>query len=285
MKKYYNYSIKTVIAVQNLITIELLDVSSGFSYPPETHDFYELAYIDSGAIFCSLENENIILEQENFILIPPHHQHSYKSVNNVSSFFIVCFSCNSPILSVLKEKIKLDIAQKRLLSDLVNEAKKAFRFPFEKKLKLLSTPVFGAQQLVEIKLEELLISLLRNKLNTNSNIRLVMNGEELENHLVCDITTILKQNLYGRISLTEISKQLYYSKTYLNNIFSRNTERSIMQYYRELKINEAKRLMRKNYSNVEIANMLNFESPTYFTKIFKKYTGITPSSYRKTILK
>ena len=58
-----------------------------------------------------------------------------------------------------------------------------------------------------------------------------------------------------------------------------------MQYYIELKINEAKRLMRKNYSNVEIANMLNFESPTYFTKIFKKYTGITPSSYRKTILK
>ena len=151
-------------------------------------------------------------------------------------------------------------------------------------MKLLSSPLFGAQQLVENKLEELLICLIRNELNENNNIKLVMSTTELENHLVNDIVTLLKDNIYARINLEDISRQLFYSKTYLNNIFQKNVGYTIMQYYTELKIQEAKKLLRENVSSADIADKLHFESATYFTKVFKKHAKMTPSQYKKTIL-
>ena len=48
MKKYFNHQVKKIVTVKNLITIEYLDISRGFSYPEEVHDFHEFAYIDSG---------------------------------------------------------------------------------------------------------------------------------------------------------------------------------------------------------------------------------------------
>ena len=143
--------------------------------------------------------------------------------------------------------------------------------------------MFGAQQLVENKIEELLILLVRDKLNENTEIKLVMNSIELENNLVNDVTQLLKKRIYDRITLDEISKQTYYSKTYLNAIFQKNVGYTIMQYYTELKIQEAKKLLREGKSVAEISNLLHFDSPTYFTKVFKKHTGMTPSQYKKTV--
>lgn len=57
-----------------------------------------------------------------------------------------------------------------------------------------------------------------------------------------------------------------------------------MNYYNRLKIEEAKRLLRENVSPTVTANRLGFESATYFTKVFKRYTGKTPSEYKKTVL-
>jgi AraC-like DNA-binding protein len=90
--------------------------------------------------------------------------------------------------------------------------------------------------------------------------------------------------LYSKITLTEISRQTFYSKTFLNTIFKKNTGASIMQYYTMLKVDEAKRLLREKVSSSEVSAKLKFESPTYFTKVFKKYTNLTPSAYKKTIL-
>lgn len=285
MRKYFNYQVKKNIIVQHLITIEALDTSPNFSYPEETHEFYEFVYTDIGTINCALADRLINLEQGDFLLIPPKIKHSYKSIKGkAASIFIVCFQCTSEFLNILENKVRLSPELKTLLSEIVQEAKSAFHFPFNRKLKLLSSPLFGAQQLVENKLEELLICLIRNELNENNNIKLVMSTMELENHLVSDIVTLLKDHIYARINLEGISKQLFYSKTYLNNIFQKNVGYTIMQYYTELKIQEAKKLLRENVSSVDIADKLHFESATYFTKVFKKHTKMTPSQYKKTIL-
>ena len=242
MRKYFNYQVKKNIIVQHLITIEALDTSPNFSYPEETHEFYEFVYTDIGTINCALADRLINLEQGDFLLIPPKIKHSYKSIKGkAASIFIVCFQCTSEFLNILENKVRLSPELKTLLSEIVQEAKSAFHFPFNRKLKLLSSPLFGAQQLVENKLEELLICLIRNELNENNNIKLVMSTTELENHLVNDIVTLLKDNIYARINLEDISKQLFYSKTYLNNIFQKNVGYTIMQYYTELKIQEAKK--------------------------------------------
>ena len=285
MRKYFNYQVRKSIVVQNLITIEALETSQHFSYPEEVHEFYEFVYTDGGEIDCNIQNRAVRLQQGDFFLIPPKEKHFYSAIPGKSAaIFIVCFSSNSEILHILEEKLQLSSKNKHLLVDIIKEAKNAFSFPFDKKLKQLQSPLFGSQQLVESKIEELLICLIREKLCENNNIKFVMNGVELENNLVNDVTQILQKQIYSRISLDEISRQTYYSKTYLNAIFQKNVGFTIMQYYTELKIQEAKKLLREGKSATEIANLLNFDSPTYFTKVFKKHAGLTPSQYKKSVL-
>lgn len=285
MKKYFSYSIKKAITVKKLITIESLEVSDDFSYPSETHDFYEFVYVDSGKINCNLHGEVIELNQSELLIIAPEKEHFYTAVkNSPANIFIVCFACNSSLLDVFQEKILLDKQMKNLLSDIVKEAKNVFSFPFNKKLKVLPSPLFGAGQLVENKVEELLILAVRNEINQNSEIKLVLSSVELENNLVTDIISLLKNNIYNRISLQDVSDQLFFSKTYLNNLFKKYVNYSIMHYYCKLKIEESKLLLKKGLSITEIASALQFESATYFTKFFKKHVNQTPSSYKKSIL-
>lgn len=285
MKKYFSHQIKKELIVQDLITIETLAVSSGFSYPEETHNFYEFAYIDAGTILCHTKSNTVALQQGEFYLIPPGLTHSYQAFLDQSAvLFIICFRSRSDYLSLLDHKISLDKDAKRIISEIIRESKKAFVFPFDKKIKLLDTPIFGAQQMVENNIEKLLIYLIRGQIRNNADIVFVMNSEELEHSLSSDIIKLLKNRINDTVSLDEISQLTFYSKTFLNDIFKKNTGMSIMKYYNMLKIQEAKKLLRKNIPIAVIANQLNFESATYFTKVFKKYTQMTPTAYKKTIL-
>lgn len=285
MKKYFNYQVKKEVIVQNLITVETLEFSKGYCYPEETHEFFEFAYIDSGSIQCVLENETIELRQGEFFLIPPFRCHSYHAVKEQPvGIFIICFRSRSDFLAILDKKIALDKESKGIIFEIIKESKNAFVFPFDQKLKPLPAPLFGSQQMVENNIEKLLIHLIRARISNNSDIVFVMNSIELEHSLSNDIIQLLKEHLYDSISLDDISKQTYYSKTFLNNIFKKNTGVTIMKYYTSLKIQEAKKLLRQNTPTAVVASQLNFEGSTYFTKVFKKYTNMTPSAYKKTVL-
>lgn len=284
MRKYFKHQVKKAIIVQNLITVEFLDVDENFTCVEETHDFHEFTYVDNGSIVCHVEKDRLPLSQGDFLLIPPHKRHFYSLDEGNASIFIVCFQCNAEILSILEKKIALSNELKLLVADILQESKSAFAFPFHRKLKLRTSPLYGSQQLVENNIEKLLIQLIRNETKQNEEIKFVMSSIEKERNLIDDILSILKDNLYSRLTLEQISQQTYYSKTILNYIFKKNIGVPIMQYYNGLKIEEAKKLLRKNRSSADIASLLMFESATYFTKVFKKYTGVTPSAYKKRIL-
>ena len=282
MRKYYNYSVKKAVTVKNLTTIESLELSKGFYYPEETHDFYELVYINGGSLECRLSAESKILEQGELFLIKPGTEHSYLArAENVSSVFIICFSASSAALDLLNTRIKLQSEEKRLFFEIINEAKSAFYFPFERKLKPLPSPVFGSQQMVVVKIEEFLLCLLRNALRESAFIKHVMNSTELERNLTRDIIEILKKNVYSKITLDEICSQLFYSKTYLNGVFKKNTGMTIIQYYHKMKFTEAKKLLSEGLTTSEITSRLSFDSASYFIKFFKRYEKITPSAWRK----
>lgn len=286
MRRYFNFQIKKAVTVKNLVTLERLDLSPEFTYPEEIHNFYEFAYVDDGVLICKTDSGQIKLNPSDFYLIQPNVRHSYSVEKNQSaSIFIVCFNCSSDVLELIYGKTTLKKDEKRIIADIIAEADKAFRFPFDTKLKLLEKPVFGAQQLIESKIEEVLIKLIRCKANEESGIKFVMNTVELENSLVNDVISLLKENLYSdNINLDYIAGKTFYSKTYLNNIFRKNIGETIMKYYIKLKIGEAKKLLRRGESVTKVSDVLMFDNPNYFSKAFKKYTRQTPTQYKNNIM-
>lgn len=80
-------------------------------------------------------------------------------------------------------------------------------------------------------------------------------------------------------SLTAVSGYSYY---YLSHEFNRQVGCSITDYINQTKIQTAKRLLKTSkWSSSEIAANLHFSSPSYFSTVFRKYTGISPQIYRQ----
>lgn len=88
-------------------------------------------------------------------------------------------------------------------------------------------------------------------------------------------------HLYEDITLSRLANLVEMHPNYLSTLFKKEVGLSIAEYIQQTKIEEAKSLLIfTNYSLLKIATMLKFHDQSYFTKIFKKYTGITPRKYK-----
>lgn len=279
MRKYYNLELTKTVSLTGLKTVENIVLDKNFFYPVETHKFYEFVYVLSGEIFCENNGNVLGLKEGEFKLTLPNVAHRYFTEKN-AQIFIICFSCKSNVLSALSEPVFIENDEKLLIEKLITETQNAFELPFKERVLLKRNAPIGAEQVTENIIEELFIRLLRKQLSGDK-IRLVKNESELHTNLVNDIIELLKNNIYNRISLNEICKRLFYSNTYLNNIFKKHKKITIMHYYNQLKTEEAKRLLNSGLSVAEISNKLHFDNPNYFSKTFKKKTGFTPASYKK----
>lgn len=107
-----------------------------------------------------------------------------------------------------------------------------------------------------------------------------------EHPLTASIKKYIRDNLKEKISLEDIAKNTFYSAIYLEKVFKNDTGRSIIDYHLEERINKAKRLLIEGSTSLtEIAESVGFIDYNYFSRVFKKRVGFTPSHYRKSYLK
>lgn len=96
------------------------------------------------------------------------------------------------------------------------------------------------------------------------------------------IKNYLDQNYQYKITLDQLSEQFYINKFYLSKIFSEQYGMTINRYLLELRITQAKRLLRFTSLPIEkIAVECGIPDSNYFARIFKKIEGIAPGEYRK----
>ena len=93
----------------------------------------------------------------------------------------------------------------------------------------------------------------------------------------------VENNLSGDLSVTNICTNMRVGKSTLNLVTKRYFGKSIHEYIIEKRVERAKKLLAETSRPVqEIAALAGIASKNYFSNIFKKYTGVTPSDYRKT---
>lgn len=99
--------------------------------------------------------------------------------------------------------------------------------------------------------------------------------------LVEHIRTYLETHYMEDICLQDAAKQLHYSDAYFCKFFKQNFEKSFIMYLSELRIEKAKELLADITVNVkDIGQRVGYRDSSYFTKVFKRITGVTPSEYR-----
>ena len=89
------------------------------------------------------------------------------------------------------------------------------------------------------------------------------------------------EHLHERIVLQDIADNFGVSPNYLSQLFKRFEQIGISEYITNLKIRKAKELLKDGSLKIyEVADRLGFESAFYFSKVFKKMTGVAPKDFR-----
>ncbi|QAT43406.1 response regulator transcription factor [Aminipila luticellarii] len=97
---------------------------------------------------------------------------------------------------------------------------------------------------------------------------------------------IIELNYLNDLTLSSIAKQVHLSEKYFSRYFKMKTGYTFTQYIQILKINRAKTLLLDtNIPIFRIAMDLKFSDSAYFTKVFFKHEGLTPSQYRQQFAK
>ncbi len=100
--------------------------------------------------------------------------------------------------------------------------------------------------------------------------------------LTAKIVRYLHKNLAQRITLSDIGKMTFFSPVYCDTVFKKDMGVSIIDYLLGKRIAEAKKLLIEGtFSLSEIAQQSGFEDSNYFSRVFKKRTGYTPTEYKK----
>lgn len=83
-----------------------------------------------------------------------------------------------------------------------------------------------------------------------------------------------------KITLGQVADALKLSQSYLSSIFKKHSGKNFSDYVSEVKVEKAKELIASHeYMMYEISDMLGFDTPYYFSTVFKKVTGRTPKEY------
>ena len=92
----------------------------------------------------------------------------------------------------------------------------------------------------------------------------------------------LRANWDKKLTLDDIAENTYLSKAYLCTVFKREMGMSILEYLNRFRVEKAKELLAvTNIPLAEIAEQCCFFDQSYFSKVFRRYTGFTPRSWRE----
>ena len=95
----------------------------------------------------------------------------------------------------------------------------------------------------------------------------------------------ISKHLKEALTVDEIADYAGYSKYYFCRCFKDITGYTVNSYINQAKIARTYKILCRGESTVgDVAAEYGFSDISYFTKVFKKYSGMTPSEYRKTIL-
>lgn len=100
--------------------------------------------------------------------------------------------------------------------------------------------------------------------------------------VIDDAVGIMNENLAENFSITQLSDICNISPAHFRRLFKAQFDMTPTQYRNSIRISKAKMLLRTSSLSIsEIAFFLGFESEYYFSRVFKKYTGISPSEYKR----
>ncbi len=278
-----------IINVTSIVTLHYFEFPNDYEFEGESHAFWELLYVDKGSFLVTSDGREHVLKQGEAIFHKPDEFHTNKAYNHTSAnVFVITFVCNSRAMKFFRNKVvTLSSSYKKLIANIIEMSRSTYDITFNdinaRELVFCENSIIGGQQLIRLYLEQFLVMQLQEN-TTLPNKSVYESMDVFDDVVVNQIISILKEHIYTTITIEEICQKLNYSKTYLSIFFKNKTGKSIIEYYRYLKVKEAKVLLRSgNYNVSQVSAALSFANPYYFSNVFKTITKMSPREYMRTV--
>lgn len=289
---YIRTKIVPLITISEIITIHYFEFSSGFVGPLEAHNFWELVYVDKGEVIQTVEDREFTMQAGDYLTIQPNDAHQLRASQSTQpNVFIISFACSSKAMDDFRNRMgSLPKSLLHYISDIMTEARQTYKLMFNNpsmlELMAQESELIGGQQMIQTSLEQLYIQLYRalhvppKPLSSDP----LLAERTIQNQVVGRAFAYIQENVYNPISARTVCEHVGYSNTYMSTLFHRECRCGIAETINRVKIDEAKRLIRCSASSfAEIAVALGYTDQHYFSRVFRKIAGMSPSEYRRSL--
>ncbi|WP_035672619.1 helix-turn-helix domain-containing protein [Flavobacterium sp. 83] len=242
-------------------------------------DLFQIFIISSGEGILIQDNKRINLKAPCILLIPTNTFHGFEfqsdvigEVFTVSEQFIETIFKNTPLILLELNKAK------QYSFNLNNPDLNDFIYLKNKIIKTISESN-PYKQISLQSLFQLFFIGLHNQNNTFEDPKELSNNRTLG--YFHSFQKLIKKTLPESKLIKEYSNELRITPVHLNRICQTLVQKTALQVVHEYCITEAKKyLLYSSYSISEISYLLNFKDPAYFSRLFKKQTGLSPNVFR-----
>ena len=279
--KYIRVPLTNLLRIKSVVSCFTEDADVDYEAKPEKHNFWEMVYLRRGHMYYLGGETKGHMSAGELILHAPKVVHALGGDGkHPFSFFIVSFYCDSPAMQALAGRpIRVPPHLTHLLDDIIKERKDSFLENKVIPLVARDDAPLGGQQMLGLYLEQLLIGVLRENEKYEST-GLFDTREKLERQLAADIRDYLEEHLFDDLKMQELCDRFHYGKSRLSEVFRNVYGDSVMHWYLRKKIAVAGRMLLDGEGSItEISAHLQFDSPQYFSRIFKRYMGVCPRDY------
>lgn len=99
--------------------------------------------------------------------------------------------------------------------------------------------------------------------------------------IINKIKAIIDRSYMENVTVGRLAEEVYLSPNYISLIFRQETGTTVTEYVTRVRMEAAKELLKSpDLKVLEVAEMIGYENATYFSTVFKKYTGMHPQKYR-----
>ena len=277
---------QVITSSTNSITVDInrvIEFKKGYHFKSHSHKRIEINFIKKGSCIMKFDNDVVRFRKNDCMVIFPHINHSftveskecvlvqlefyaenfsilYPEYNNESLKFIYNLHTNSERYIKIIEHSQLSNCMERIISEISNK---------DDDYNILYRLYFC----------ELFIILSRHIKNK------ILVKPDINNNNINKILHYFHNNYSENFNIEDISYKEGISSRYLRVFFRKHFGMSPVEYLISLRIKKSKELMHDiNLSLTNIAYESGFSNQQYFSRTFKKSTGLTPMEYRKELL-
>ena len=281
---YMKTELKKSLVIDGIYTVHYFEYTKDFAYSGELHDFWEIVYADKKSVVITAGAQELTLEAGQMYIHKPNEFHKIRcDGTRAANSVILSFDCFCPeLMSIAGIVINCSTEEKKLMGLIISEAANAFSTPlgtpYTRMLEKSQSGDFGCEQMIQLYMEQLLILLIR------GNKRSIPQKNDTNSTLLPRICEYLENNVEKRLSFSDIVKAFSVSGSVIKRLFKDNMNCGIMEHFSRLKVDAAKQMIRENELNfTEISEKLGFNTPQYFTTVFRRISGMSPSEYEKSV--